>query len=338
MRYFYELAEAHRDRHGGKADWIKFYLDEAGIELMSPELLEAMGACVEGAKSVVESGSRFAKRVGVVAEAFRLTRDYATLHQARNDLVAACMEGDASALPELVEDFHSLRAAFLSYVNEFLKNPYHETLRHFAQMAQSDPTPMALMWLSSIPAEYDSISPVVEGWRTGKRVPAVRNMYLRHAEGQSRRLSFLGPDLPVIPGWHFNFRPYEHFCVEGVIGGRGIHITGTDMCSFFAEVPIDSGDGYVLDFDCSYRISPDNRTQVYMDWYGADYELLQWTMPLQLPRGESDRVRLRIPSIAPEGAHLLKIRFLISRQGTDDFLKLHRVRLDRVPLTAPPKG
>ena len=63
IRNFYELAERHRDQHVGKADWIKFYLDEASIELMRPELLDAMQACVEQASIRADASSRFGKRV-----------------------------------------------------------------------------------------------------------------------------------------------------------------------------------------------------------------------------------------------------------------------------------
>ncbi|MGC6456058.1 MAG: DUF4838 domain-containing protein [Coraliomargaritaceae bacterium] len=337
MRRFYELAEEHREKNVGKADWIKFYLDEAGIELMTPQLLEAMQACIDEASTEIELGSRFAERVGVVAQAFRLTRDYAAMHQARRELVLACIQEDASGLPELLHRFHDLRAVFLSYSNDLIQNPFHERLRYFTRMAQSDPTPLALMRLQSMPVGLDSIAATVMDWRAGKRVPVVRNIFLRHLEGSSQRFSFLGPDLPVIPGWHFNFRPYEHFTVRAIREGWGIHISGTDMCSVFTEVSVDTGDGYVLEFDCKYSISPDNRTQVYMDWYDEDIKLIQWNLPVQLPRGTSERIRLRIPAMAPEGAKILKVRFLISRQGEGDYFELHRVRVDRVPLTSLPK-
>ncbi len=338
MRRFYETAESHRDAHVGKADWIKFYLDEAGIELMSPDVLNVMQACIEESNTLVDPGSRFAGRIGVVAEAFRLTRKYSEFHQARGDLLFACMEGDAEVLPALLERFHQLRDDFRSYADALVEEPCHERLRYFTRMAQSDPTPLALMWLDAAPEGYEAPAQAAVGWRSGKRVPAMGNVFLRHVEGQVHRFSFLGPDLPVIPGWHFDFRPYEHFRIEGVTPERGIHVSGADMCSVFAEVPVKPGDGYVLEFDCKYQISPDNRSQVYMDWYDADGKLVQWTLPVQLPRGAVDRVRrLRIPSVAPEGAVLLKVRFLISRQGADDFLELHRVRLDRVLLSTPPK-
>lgn len=340
IRRFYELAETHRDQHEGKADWIKFYLDEAGIELMSPELLNSMQACIDQANRLTNEDSRFGKRVKVVAEAFHFTQLYADCHQSRIALLTACMNGNASDLPDLLNQFHRLRSDFQSYADTLVEMPYHEKLSAFTRMAQSDPTPLALMWLDSISEGYDEVAPVVEGWRAGKRVPVLSNISLRHVEGESQRYSFLGPDLPIVSGWYFDFRPYEHFHIEGITEHRGIYVSGADMCSVFAEVPVDAGDGYVLEFDCKYKISPDNRTQVYMDWYDGEGALIQWTLPVHFPRGKLDRVQqLRIPTLAPAGAKMLKLRFLISRQASGDFLELHRIRLDRVPLPSlPPKG
>ena len=337
IRNFYELAERHRDQHVGKADWIKFYLDEASIELMRPELLDAMQACVEQASIRADASSRFGKRVKVVADALQFTQLYAEYHASRVALLTACMKGNASVLADLMNQFHRHRNKFQSYAGALIEMPYHQQLSRLTRMAQSDPTPLALMWLDAMPKGYAGLEPIIEGWRAGKRMPVTGNTLLRHVEGKNQRYSFLGPDLPVVPGWYFDFRPYEHFRVEGVTDRRGIYVSGADMCSVFAEVPIEAGDGYVLEFDCKYKISPDNRTQVYMDWYDEEGTLIQWTLPVHFSPDQVDQLQqLRIPSVAPAGAKLLKVRFLISRQGEGDFLELHRVRLDRVPLSALP--
>lgn len=339
MRRFYELAEAHRDEHAGKADWIKFYLDEAGIELMTPELLESMQGCIEEAITLIDPESRYFQRVEVVREAFHLTRLYADYHDLRVALLSACLEGHGWDVPDLLARFESARSDFISYADALMESPYHKRLEAFLSMNQSDPVPLALMWMASAPSEeYAAISEVADAWRQGTRVPVLGNVYLQHREGEKQRHSFLGPDLPVVPWWYFDFRPYEHFRVEELTEYQGIRVSGADMCSVFAGVSVVEETGYVLEFDCAYRISPDNRTKLFLDWHDEDENLLARSLPLQLPRGASEKVRqLRIPAIAPKGAKLLKIRFLISRQAAVDFLELHRVRLDEVRLPSPPK-
>ena len=338
MRRFYELAESHRDAHEGKADWIKFYLDEAGIELLTPQVLGAMTTSLEEANKCVDRGSRYARRIAIVEEAFRFTTAYAKLHEARTQLLQACLEMKTSAIEAGMQEFHDLRNTFQSYASELTEKFYHKRLHSFSRMGQSDPTPLALMWLDSAPEDYKLTALAAKGWRSGKRVPVLSNIFLRHLAGETKRYSFLGPDLPVVPDWYFDFRPYENFRVEAAMADRGIRVSGADICSVFTEVPVEAGDGFVLDFNCMYKISPDNRSRIYLDWYDGDGELIQWTLPVQLPRGTSDGVRqLRIPAVAPEGSKALRVRFLISRQGEGDYLELQRIRLDRVLMPLPPR-
>ena len=42
MRAFYECAERNRDGRSGRAEWIKYYFDEAGIELFPQAVLKQM--------------------------------------------------------------------------------------------------------------------------------------------------------------------------------------------------------------------------------------------------------------------------------------------------------
>jgi hypothetical protein len=62
IRAFYEKAESHRNENEGSANWIKFYLDESGIELFPKSVLEEMRISIEAAKSMVHPSSRYYQR------------------------------------------------------------------------------------------------------------------------------------------------------------------------------------------------------------------------------------------------------------------------------------
>ena len=63
IRSFYETAESHRNQNEGTANWIKFYLDESGIELFPKSVLEDMRSSIEMAKSMVDPSSRYYQRI-----------------------------------------------------------------------------------------------------------------------------------------------------------------------------------------------------------------------------------------------------------------------------------
>lgn len=97
--------------------------------------------------------------------------------------------------------------------------------------------------------EYADVVEVAEWWATE---PKPRN--------------FLGPDLPKVPGWYFDFRPTERLAIEAVDDGAGVRVTGADVFSIFRDVPVASGQRYLLDASIAYRISSDNCSQIWLSW------------------------------------------------------------------------
>ena len=54
---FYEQAEAHRNANEGKAEWIKFYQDEFGIELFDAARLGELRELIEAGKALARRRS-----------------------------------------------------------------------------------------------------------------------------------------------------------------------------------------------------------------------------------------------------------------------------------------
>ncbi|MGB0258505.1 MAG: DUF4838 domain-containing protein, partial [Coraliomargarita sp.] len=351
MRAFYELAETHRNEHEGEAEWIKLYKDEAGIELFTPELMREMRDLVQVAAELVADDERRAARVEVVSDAFRFTELYAQMHRARVELVDVMLPGcekttptwqashpslsrrgvhrDAAALPELIEGFVVARAEYQDYAKSLIKDPMHSRLSLFTRMLQSDPVPLALNLADGVAVEgYEHVRAAVNGWDRDQAISLLPNVALKH-DGFTR-FSFLGPYVPLIDGWKFDFRPSQHFKLLEVDPGRGIRIEGADMCSMFTDVAVEAGTAYFLELDCAYSISPDNRTQVQLSWKDDAGKLLKVQLPLRFPNGPSQGVTsVTIPMVAPEGATELRVHFTQSRQYRGDFFELYSVDLKR---------
>lgn len=330
MRQFYELPEQHRNQFEGKADWIKFYLDEAGIELVLP-ILKELRECIQTANTCVAAESRYAERIQVVSDAFLYTEKYAAYYEGRLALLKACLSGGADEKDIAV--FLEARSAYLSYAENLYADPMHQRLKSFERLVQSDPVSLALQYLQDAPAEanYRLLWEVARDYEQLGGQPLLANTDLVHADERWQKQSFLGPALPQVDEWHFNFRPYQHFKIEACSEGKGLRISGADMCSVFTNIEVEAGHAYVFSFEVDYRISPDNRSNLVVHWYNEDWEKIEAMLPLQLPNGHSlEPIRAQLPLIAPEGAAHLRLSFTVSRQYEGDYLELHAVGLDKV--------
>jgi len=340
MRSFYERAEAHRNVNEGKADWIKLYKDEFGIELFDAEMLRELRGLIDTAKERAAEDVRRSARVELVSEAFSLTEAFAWSHAARSRLVANALEvlsepagGDAARLPEQLKDFMTARAAFNQLSDRLLEDPLHARLKAFTKFTKLDPIAFSVAAMAhagiAIPEadliDYAGVVEVAELWAASDEAFRSKssNVSLRHGEHAPQPRNFLGPDLPKVKDWVFDFRPSEHLSVDSIDVDSGIRVTGADMFSTFRDIPVISEQSYLLDAGLAYRISPDNRTYIALSWTDRDGSTLKQEMLFRCPTGESDGVqRIVLPIRAPAHAYTLRVRFVISRQYEGDYMEL----------------
>lgn len=343
IRGFYELAEAHRNAHEGTADWIKFYKDEAGIELFSEDVLRELRGFIEQAAAVVVADPKRKKRVEVVAEAFAFTEVYARYQQGRRRLVECALNvlsGDVSEADQLdvrLSDFLKARSASKQLLAELIKNPLHSRLSAFLRVSQSEPEAVGLAAMAyagrELPPEADAtLAGIAARWATrdGAFRSMLSNVALQHSDRGFVERNFLGPALPHVPGWHIDFRAAEQLAVESAVGSgdAGLRVSGADVFSIFRDIPVISGQDYLLDAVLAYRISPDNRTKVKLRWTDRNGRHLRTDVPLRFPTGESEGVRrVALPMRAPANAYTLRVHVVVSRQYQGDFLELRRVDL-----------
>ncbi|MEM8868184.1 MAG: DUF4838 domain-containing protein [Verrucomicrobiota bacterium] len=327
MRSFYELAEAYRNENEGAPDWIKFYKDEAGIQLFDTSTLREMRALLDEAAVLVSFDEKRSQRVQVVSEAFQLTERYAAMHEARLTLIEGCLKAFSQTRvggPLLEDGLHAYevaKKAHDAWSQYLLDSEIHRMIKAFLKIKQTDPMPMVV-------AAVD----LADGLDLGLLKPVFNNVDLRNGPMPPMPRDFLGPALPEISGWYFDFRASEFLKVEAArsvrLNERGLRVSGADVFSVFRDAPVKERFQYYLDVDLAWSVSPDNRTQVRVNWYDASGATVRVDLPLQLPIGESaDVQRILLAFEAPESAVRARVHFTSSRQYAGDFLELRRIDL-----------
>ena len=342
IRAFYEKAEAHRNGHAGKANWIKFYYDEAGIELFPVDTLKVMRDYLEQAKASVEPESRFAKRVKIVSEAFKLTEMYSGYHHARKALVVdalgiSTVSRNPEALLKLASTLERKKKIFEIVSKKYAENPLHARFSEFLKLEQTNPVPSILIKALRQDATVDrtlanKYKAQITTARAFVKAPhefksLVANPLLEFSPRESKKRDFLGPVMPDLKDWRFDYRSAEAFSVSPIQSdgerASGIRVSGTDAMSLFNYCNLNKTRSYLIVAELNYKISPDCRIQLRVDWYDAENTKVLKERLIQLPNGDSQGFRrLEIPLVAPENAVRARIYCLISRQYLGDFLEL----------------
>ena len=340
IRAFYEKAESHRNKNVGSANWIKFYLDESGIELFSKSVLEEMRSYIEDAISLVDSSSRYYQRLAIVSEAFELTEVYYDYHSARLDLLSYIADKEATGGIEKVRNLELKREQYLKRTEELINNPLHKHFNYFLKLGQTDPIPCCMV---SILREQDTIEEVFKkqyekelsianDWINASQLFETRigNPLLKASFENAKERDFLGPKIPEINYWQVDFRPAEAFTIEPFSlmedQAKGLRITNADAFQLYTLSLLAPQRDYMLTAKIRSKISPDCRAQLRLDWVneaGIKFESLRI---IQLPNGESNGLlQLEIPLIAPEVAEKAKISLLVQRQGEGDFIEIQEI-------------
>ena len=311
MRTFYELAERHRNENEGEADWIKLYKDESGVALFTPDVLQQMRALLEAAELQAIDAARYAVRVEAVSEAFRITELYAKFDQSRRGLFGLCLDGaDVSLIKQSLCEYREAKAAYQAYFEDFVSVSDDRPPRRYIELYQSNPERLALATL--------------EGASEGEFYSLAQDPKLIH-QGYAER-NFLGPQLPVVDGWNFDYRASEGFKVlasEWGTGGKGLRIENSDIVSVFRTYPVVSNKDYELRLRTAWQVSLDNRVHLHIAWLDRDGEKIESETPLRLPLVCREApVLIRLPFTAPNNAYDLRVRLVISRQYPGDYLDM----------------
>lgn len=354
MATFYEAFATERRLREGPGQWLKFYLDEACIELFTEEFLEEMALLLEQAAQEAATDAEALARIQEVQANYQLTLDYAAYQKARRELVLISV-GDQVLPEQLVEALLALtdaKAALEARLEILFELPrYH---RNFSWMlpdsaGQSQPLALAIGRLPAL--KVDDLARLQERfpdwaeWLSGNagqdnlvvEDQLIANPRLEHSDIHDDGRYLMPQPMPQIPGWQIAARPAQRFRVSQSEGAwyRGLRTVGADIVTLFTRTAVAGGEWHLLAADLELHASPDNRTDLKLSWYDHDGQHLHTEEVFQAPTQWPERpvpqeMRLRIPVKAPEAATSLRVRFAASRQYPGDYLEIHQVRLFQV--------
>ena len=340
IRSFYETAESHRNQNEGTANWIKFYLDESGIELFPKSVLEDMRSSIEMAKSMVDPSSCYYQRIEIISEAFELTELYHAYHSARLDLITFIANKETSFGIQKVRNLGNKKAQYLTRVEELVENPLHAHFEYFLELGQTNPIPCSMVPIireqgsidEAFEKQYDKELSIARDWMNTPSAFLTRigNPLLEASFKNARERDFLGPKIPEMKYWQIDFRPAEAFAIEPVsfdgATTNGLRITNADMFQLYTLALLAPYRDYILTAKIKSKISPDCRVQLRVDWVSQDGVKFESLRLIQLPNGQpNDYLQLEIPLIAPEQADKAKISLLVQRQGIGDFIEIEAI-------------
>lgn len=344
IRAFYEKAESHRNKNEGDANWIKYYLDESGIELFPKSVIAEMRSHIEIAKRRVSPLSRYYQRLVIVSEAFELTELYHAYHSARLDLLSYIADKEAKGGIEKVKNLELKRVQYLSRAKELINNPLHEHFNYFLKLGQTDPIAFSLIPImrkgestgNAFNKQYDNPLSIAHDWINTPRLFRTRigNPLLEASFENAKERDFLGPKIPELKYWQIDFRPAEAFSIEPIseIGDstKGLRIINADMFQLYTLALLGPQRGYMLTAKIKSKISPDCRVQLRIDWVDEAEIKFESQRLIQIPNGDSNEyLQLEIPLIAPNEARKAKIQLIMSRQGKDDFIDIQEINFLR---------
>ena len=356
MRNFFEIAERQRNVNEGDAKWIKYYYNEAGIELFNCDILAEMRRQLILAKAEVSLGSRFEKRINIVSEAFELTELYYKYQTSRKELVNAIAINNKKSknIQELVCSLVENKNQFLSRSEELISKELHASFESFLSLVQTDPIKASLVsirkeitskdWL--LYNAYEPELKVSGQWmnQPNQFTSVINNADFRVHPDDWKKRNFLGPKVPNLKGWKIGFRPSQSFKISpcplsieedsSIILDKGLIIENADMFNLYQFCPVLPRQGYILRSQINFKLSLDCRAQYRIDWVDDLGNKFKQERLLQLPSNKSETIaNFEIPLIAPNNAVQAKISFLILRQEEGDLIEVDYIDF----LSAPEK-
>ena len=269
MQQFYELAETQRNQSAGTADWIKFYKDPAGIEQFPVEFCQRLRQLIEQARQATAQDPRRLKRVEVVSEAFALTECYTNMHRARQKVITATIH-NTEELAQDLKYYQEQHNRYTEQVTFLEKRPEHGRLLEFKSIRQPDPVAMALWQLSKRSSHHLTENPYLGYEQRG--INLIKNSDLKH-DGWHRR-SFLEPKIPNLQKWTYSIRPNQYLQVkQSDHSTQGLDYCGADMLLIQQIVPVKAAQHYLLTAKMAWRVSPDNRSIIKLQWRNTSQKL-----------------------------------------------------------------
>jgi hypothetical protein len=116
--------------------------------------------------------------------------------------------------------------------------------------------------------------------------------------------------------------------VSSLSNGTGLEISGSDTFTLFTQFELRRAREYLLEYDLSYRCSPDNRVFIQAIWKNEAGEVVKNEVLLRVPNNTSDGYKkIQIPLRAPEEAVHVRMLLKNERQYPGDYLRIGQIQI-----------
>lgn len=348
MGDFYRLARERWMGQDGSAVWVKFFVDEAGVELFPPGIREKMRAFLAEAARATDGG-RFAERVAAVREAWRLTEAAARMQEARRKLFPAGRIDGA----EPVLAFLRARREWRETIADLRARPWSRNAARCA-FSQSDPVyhAVARLLADAAPDErFGLVNDLFLGARELGDEAALLTLRLaeradrlepetvasadrlREATGPIRSTGPEPWEIQVEEPWEILLDASERVRVRFVEGDGSLRIEDAHAAGIARFFPVERGRFYEGRTTIAARVSPGNRTSVAFRWWGEHDRPLGNTRGVRVPTGaEETEETVTVFGYPPSGAVRGALVVSAARQERGDRLTVRSLRIDSYPL------
>ena len=238
------------------------------------------------------------------------------MHSARQKLILATIKKNHD-LTRNLRDYQAKLQLYTKLLNSLDNKPEHGRLLEFTSINQPQPEAMAQWQIAKQNPTLSATNPYHKVHRIGANL--LKNATLQHDGWQQR--SFLEPKIPTLSGWQCSIRPNQYLRVrKNAYFTQGLDFSGADMLLIQQIVPVKSAQHYLLKANLAWRVSPDNRSIIKLQWRNSNQKTILSETLLQLPHGISAKTyTFEIPCKAPDAASQLRIAVISSRQEQDYF-------------------
>ncbi|MFP4358782.1 MAG: DUF4838 domain-containing protein [Puniceicoccaceae bacterium] len=342
MSRFYTRAREVWMSQEGTATWVKYFRDEAGIELFDAATRSAMASDLEDAGNLAKDRGVHEERVAAVATAWELTEAEARLQEARRALVdpenpprnpGPVLEflnarKDAAATFARLRE-HPWTAAVVK--NAFPRSdPTYHAVRSLLESAAESRRPALLAELLAGADRLDDDAALLiirlahrAAVRSGETL--VEACPLRPAAGEITKTGPEPWEIDLAQPWDLPIDPSQKLRL-GYAGGDAeapLRIESAYAAGLSWEFTPAPGRFYEAVAEIAGVVSLGNRTSLAFQWWGEKDRPLGSTRALRLPAREREvEGEFAVFGLAPEGAVRGAVVLATVRQEKGDWLEV----------------
>lgn len=330
---FFDEAEGVWMRQRGYPYWIRYYDDENGPLIFDDVVLDRMAIWLQRAREALKDSARprYRERLAVIEVAFGLFRELHRLQRIRADLLRAddatglgslndfadqwwrnFGEGDDWLMPTLRGRFRHLTVPTEHHLGLALAGDLEQRARLWQELRKSAVNADIIQLLDTAENDDWEILSGREAWLEGI--------------GPEKRDGLDGDAFAMLDRWEAAVDPFEPFRASLDPEAGRVRMERALASGIRQRVPVEAGDWLWLSARIAARVSPGNRTSLFVRWFDGEGRNRIKSLPTTLPLGEfgvdEGGRDLHLVVKVPEGITDAEVYVSTVYQQPGDFLEI----------------